>query len=341
MCSTTLALLLSLTATGAVAETMRFADSEQGAPFDKCIKIEDFTSKTLDDEVEVVARDEGGCCPDGYVPGAKHYNKYMGAQVVCGFKEDGNVAVSTSSSNGAKSCTYNGCYVWKQSLSCKDDAKQLLNGCCAKPESCKTNACAFKDGCLSYTYNFQTAFSNKVDYCLNYNKNYKMENTADKADDIKEGKLAVDNVYVYTPCGGGSAGGGGAAASTKKLSCNVGTKTTYSGCGAGLSDTNTFKETDCTSGGDKCMTLQYHAEGGGCTTASAIGYCITSATDCAYYDKTYKDQPTYKGYECTECDSDNCNTKDTKGGGGSDTTSSNAHGAVTSIALVAAIGIVA
>merc|ERR1719217_184261 len=108
MRSTILALVLSLTATTALAdahgEKMKFADSEQGAAFDKCIKIEDFTTKTLDDEVEVVARDEGGCCPDGYVPGAKHYNNYVGAQVICGFKADGSVAPSTGSSNGAKTC---------------------------------------------------------------------------------------------------------------------------------------------------------------------------------------------------------------------------------------------
>lgn len=210
MRSTSLALLLSLTAIGAVAETMKFADSEQGAAFDKCIKIEDFTTKTLDDEVEVVAREEGGCCPDGYAPGAKHYNNYVGAQVICGFKDDGSVALSTGSSNGKKTCTYNGCYVYKQGLPCKDDTKQLLNGCCAKEADCKNNACNFQDECLSYAYNFKTVYGNQVNYCLSYAKKYKMENTADKTDDVKEGKLVVENLYTYTSCAGGAAGGGSA-----------------------------------------------------------------------------------------------------------------------------------
>jgi len=210
MRSTSLALLLSLTAIGAVAETMKFADSEQGAAFDKCIKIEDFTTKTLDDEVEVVARAEGGCCPEGYVPGAKHYNNYVGAQVICGFKDDGSVALSTGSSNGQKTCTYNGCYVMKQGLPCKDDTKQLLNGCCAKT-ACTTNNCNFQENCKSYAYNFNNVHGEKVNYCLSYAKTYKMENTADKPDDIKEGKLVVANLYTYTSCAGGSAGGGSAA----------------------------------------------------------------------------------------------------------------------------------
>jgi len=210
MRSTMIAVLLSLTATTALADAhgskMKFADSEQGAAFDKCIKIEDFNSKTLDDEVEVVAREEGGCCPDGYVPGAKWYTSYKGAQVVCGFKEDGTVKLSTGSSNGAKTCTYNSCYVDKQGLPCKEDTKQLLNGCCGATKGSRT----FQDTCLSYDYTFKTAYNNQVEYCLSYDKDYGTKGwsgTAELTDDQKDGKLVVENLYTYTPCEGGSAGG--------------------------------------------------------------------------------------------------------------------------------------
>jgi len=205
-----LALVLSLTASSALAETMKFADSEQGAAFDKCVKIEDFHTKTLDDEVEVVAREEGGCCPDGYTAGQKYYTSYQGAQIVCGFKEDGTAATSTGSSNGAKTCTFNSCYVQKQGLACKEDTKQLLNGCCGATKGSRT----FKDSCLSYDYTYKTVYKNEVQYCLSYDKDYGSKGwsgTAETTDDQKDGKLVVENLYTYTPCEGGSAGGGGAA----------------------------------------------------------------------------------------------------------------------------------
>merc|ERR1719162_1485581 len=97
---------------------MTLTDLEQGAKFDKCIRIADWSSKRLSDEVDVAERDANGCCPDGFTPGVKHYDNYVGAQVVCGFKADGTVATSTSTSNGVKTCTYNQCYVWKQNLEC-------------------------------------------------------------------------------------------------------------------------------------------------------------------------------------------------------------------------------
>jgi hypothetical protein len=207
---TTLALLLPLMASDVLADghLMKFADSEQGAAFDKCIKIEDFQTKTLDDEVEVVAREEGGCCPDGYTAGAKFYNTYQGAQIVCGFKEDGTVATSTGSSNGVKTCTFNSCYVHKQGLPCKEDTKQLLNGCCGATKGSRT----FQDSCLSYDYTFNSGYGNKVEYCLSYDKNYGTKGnvgTTEKTDDQADGKLVVENINTYAPCEGGSAGGGG------------------------------------------------------------------------------------------------------------------------------------
>jgi len=208
MPSTVLVLLMSVVGRTALAATMKFADSEQGAAFGKCIKIDDFHTKTLADEVEVVDREEGGCCPDGYTPGAKYYPNYQGAQVVCGFKADGSVAISTGSSNGKKTCTYNSCYVQKQDLACKEDTKQLLNGCCGATKSSRT----FKDGCKSYDYTLKTAYSNTYEYCLSYDKDYGTKGwsgTAEATDDQADGKLAVDKLYTYTPCAGGSAGGSG------------------------------------------------------------------------------------------------------------------------------------
>lgn len=231
MHSTTLALLLSLTAAIALAETMKFADSEQGAAFDKCIKIEDFTTKTLDDEVEVVAREEGGCCPDGYTAGAKYYNSYQGAQVVCGFKDDGTVKTSTGSSNGAKTCTFNNCYVMKQGLTCKEDTKQLLNGCCGATKGSRT----FEDACLSYDKSYNTVYKNTVEYCLSYDKDYGSKGwsgTADKTDDQADGKLVVENLYTYTPCAGGSAGGAAASAETSPPSTSGAVRTAT--CLAGI-----------------------------------------------------------------------------------------------------------
>lgn len=336
------ALLMSV-ANKALAETMKFADSEQGAAFDKCIKSEDFMTKTLDDEVEVVARDEGGCCPEGYVPGAKWYNQYQGAQIVCGFKEDGSVAVKTGSSNGAKTCTYNNCYVHKQGLPCKDDTKQLLNGCCGA-EKTKT----FQDSCKHYVKNFNNVYSEKVDYCLSYDKDYGSKGyngKNDKAGFQAEGKLVVENLYTYTPCGGGAAGGdasggdaaggGGGDADGSAASCNVGAAASYSGCGD-IADTSTFVETKCGKN-TKCLSLTYSATGGDCTTSTTAGYCMVAGWNCEYYDKTYKDQAAYSGYECTTCDSDNCNPTEPGSGGGGSSTTSDAQGAVVSTAVLAAI----
>merc|ERR1719389_1659144 len=140
---------------------------DQGAEFTKCIKITDLETKTLDDDIDLVDKETGGCCPDDTVPGVKYYNSYRGAQVVCGFKDDGTVALSTGSSNGAKTCTYNKCYVMKQNLECKDGTKQLLNGCCgAKPQ---TN---FKAQCKFYDKSFNNAYSEKVQFCTTYDKDY-------------------------------------------------------------------------------------------------------------------------------------------------------------------------
>jgi len=194
--------LCLLVASGCAAVTaVKLSSYEQGAEFEKCISNSDFQGKTLEDDITLIDRDANGCCPAGSVPGAKHYNSYVGAQVICGFKSDGTVATSTSTSNGVKTCTYNHCYVYKQDLSCKTGgAKQRLNGCCAAPASCAANACDFETDCKNYAYNIKDVNNENVEYCLTYHKNYKLENTADKTDDQADHKLQVDKLYVYTAC---------------------------------------------------------------------------------------------------------------------------------------------
>jgi len=193
-----------------VAGAVKLIDMKQGEEFTKCIKIEDFKTKTLADEIQLADRElSGGCCPDKTVPGVKFYSSYMSAQVVCGFKDDGSISLTTGSSNGVKTCTYNKCFVQKQNIGCKDGTKQLLNGCCGtKPQ---TN---FKDDCKSYDNSFTSVYGDAVPYCRTYNKVFKMEGTTDKTDDIKDGILVIDNLYTYTPCKGGSSTGGGGSSST-------------------------------------------------------------------------------------------------------------------------------
>jgi hypothetical protein len=187
---------------------MKFGDMEQGAEFTKCISICDFNSKTLSDSVTVTDRMEGGCCPQGFIPGAKYYPQYQGSQVVCGFKTDGSIAVSHGSSGGSKTCTYNKCYVQKQNLACSDGSRQLINGCCGKTKGDRKFE---TPGCLSYDYILNNAFNQQYEYCLAYDKDYGTKGwsgTQESTDDQDGGKLQVGNLYTYTPCAGGSVGGG-------------------------------------------------------------------------------------------------------------------------------------
>lgn len=183
----------------------------QGAAFDKCIHLDDWNSKTLADDITLHDRDTTThCCPVDSLPGVQMYNKYVGAQIVCGFQDDGTVSFSTSTSNGEHTCTYNHCFVWKSNLECEGGGKQMLNGCCAASADCATNACGFKTDCKNYNYkNAKNVWNNVTEYCTTYHKNYKMEYTSDKADDISDGKLQIDKVYVFTPCAGGVVDDGG------------------------------------------------------------------------------------------------------------------------------------
>jgi len=149
-----------------IVGSVKIVDMDQGAEFTKCISNTDLETKTLEDDITLIDR-VGDCCPAGSVPGVKFFSQYSGAQIVCGMKDDGTVAVSTGSSNGAKTCTYNKCYVMKQHIPCKDGTKQRLNGCCGgKPQ---TN---FDGQCKFYDKSFKNAHSETVNYCTTYDKDY-------------------------------------------------------------------------------------------------------------------------------------------------------------------------
>jgi len=235
-------LTIGLLIVGTTAETLKVGDLAQGSEFTKCIKITDFNSKSLTDDVEVTDKVDG-CCPEGYIPGIKHYNNYWGAMVICGFKDDGSVAMSSSKSNDVKTCTYNKCYVVKMDITCKDDSKMTLDGCCPKDQ--------WDADCKMYTKS-QSFFSEKVEYCLSYAKKYKMEGTSDKTDDVVDGVLSTTNLYTYTECagafGGATEGGateGGAAAPAPAATAAEGTSATAAAEGSGEGPMVGGKELTC------------------------------------------------------------------------------------------------
>jgi len=202
----------------ASAGTVRFDSFTQGQEFTECVHSTHFTTKTLADDVTTIARDANGCCPKNYTAGVQMYTKYAGAQIVCGFKTDGSVAMTSATSNSVKTCTPNKCYVWKQNLPCADGSKQFLNGCCAATTASKDNS--FPALCLNYYYKTKGKDNVAGDinrYCLTYHKNYGTAGdagTVDKTDDQKDGKLDTAKVYTYAACVGGiAAGSGGSAAS--------------------------------------------------------------------------------------------------------------------------------
>lgn len=195
-------LVLALPLRGALASTMKLADLEQGSEITKCIKITDFNTKTMTEDVEVADRLANGCCPTDYTYGTKAYsgssNSYGRGMVICGYKDDGTVGSISTGSN----CNIGKCYLVKQDVTCKDNSKMTINGCCPDnqwPDSCK------KSGSGS---------SNSFKYCTSYQKvgsSWQVTGTTDKTDDIKDGKLQVDKKRSYGWCG---VGGGGSGSST-------------------------------------------------------------------------------------------------------------------------------
>lgn len=192
------------TAPPVVTTSMTLFDLEQGSAFNKCIKIGDFETKTLKDKIQVREKESGGCCPNGYTPGAKYYAKYQGAQVVCGFKADGTIAISTGSALSAKTCSYNQCYIHKQHLPCSGTTRQFLNGCCGAAKGARN----FEANCKHYDYSLTTAYGNKYSYCLTYDDDYAakgMLGSVETSDDqvfVGTSKLNLGSLYTYAPCDG-------------------------------------------------------------------------------------------------------------------------------------------
>lgn len=214
MRSTTLALLVSVTASTALAETLKIGDLAQGSEFTKCIKQTDYESKGLADDVEVVDRVDG-CCPEGFTPGTKHTSTYYGTMVVCGFQDDGSIKMSTGSSNGVKTCTYNKCFVIKSDITCADadNKKMTLNGCCggadASNKAMWPGDTAKGNKCANYV---SSSSSNGVSttYCTHYNSKYEKLGTSKKDDDlvVADGKtsLNLETLHMFTPCAGALGG---------------------------------------------------------------------------------------------------------------------------------------
>jgi len=203
-----LSLIVASTATvfSAQGATLDISTLASGTQFTKCIKTTDYETKKITEAVEVADYDSNGCCPDGFIPGVKTYNKYHGAQVICGFQDDGVVKFSTKTTGGVTTCTYNKCYVNNlNGHTCKDGSKMTINGCCPKGQ--------WQADCKMYSKS-QTSNKKKVNYCLSYAKSYKMEGTSDTKDDIADSKLSLSNLYLYTPCTGVTSTGGGSVVSS-------------------------------------------------------------------------------------------------------------------------------
>lgn len=192
-------LLLSLV--GAV----KLTDTEFGAEFTKCIKIEDWNTKGPAEDINVTDRHSVSmCCPDGYTYGSSSASgiEYGKGMVVCGFNADGtHKGVSTGTT-----CDYGICFALHHDFTCSDDAKMTINGCCADnqwPDSC------VKSGSSS---------SNSITTCTSYNKvGSSWESLGSTTDEspMADGKLVWGSsvggtgVYNYGLCGGGGGGGGG------------------------------------------------------------------------------------------------------------------------------------
>lgn len=205
-----LVMVMSVKHTGATIIADTYA---QGEAFTMCIDITDYQTMTLNDDITLVARESGGCCPAGTTAGHRMVSRYLGGQIVCGFESDGTYAMTSSSSNGATTCVLNSCYVFKQNVECTTGT-QLLNGCCG-PSGART----FGDDCVGGESTFNSAYDSGIEYCTTYhtewgNEGYEDRGTSQAGDDQADGSLVVDNVYTYAACSGDAATGAGSTSST-------------------------------------------------------------------------------------------------------------------------------
>jgi hypothetical protein len=152
-------------ATIGLAHSTKLTSYDQGAEFQKCIKITDFETKTLADDITLTSRDANGCCAAGEVPGAFLFSDYQGAQVVCGT----GTGDKSYAANANGRCAYGTCYVYKQHLPCEDGTKQRINGCCGAHGVANMN---FPSSCLGYEKKFTNTASEEVEYCTTYHKQY-------------------------------------------------------------------------------------------------------------------------------------------------------------------------
>jgi len=277
---------------GASAE--KLSAMEQGQEFTKCVKIVDYQTKTLDDDITLVDRESNGCCPKDSVPGTKFTSNYQSPQIVCGFKADGSVSVSTSTGSNKK-CTYNKCYVHKQNIPCADGTRQLLNGCCAATKKSNTG---FATTCKNYFKSSTTVNKDKVNYCTTYHKDYSKRGwagTKDKTDDQKDGKLIVDKVYTYSPCEGSI----GSSGSSAGVSNGVSGSSTYALVGDGACHDSAGSPGSFTK--TKTSSKPHTNCQAACTAdATCTGY-DSRAAGCLYYKiviaKSNKVLPTYQCYK--------------------------------------------
>lgn len=205
--------IVSLVAGFVIASAVKLIDLEEGSLFTQCIKIQDFENKSIEEDIELLPRDEMGCCPSGSVPGVKHTNMYVGPQVVCGLRTDGSISITFNDSKvffrnaWMKTCVYNDCFVMKQNLDCADGNKQLINGCCAAKASCGGNKCGFKEDCKNNNQNMSNAYSERVNYCTTYHRRNDSEGTSSSSDDVDTSgpvkRLVTNKLYVHARCDGG------------------------------------------------------------------------------------------------------------------------------------------
>lgn len=182
-------------ASNSTVSTITLDSYDDGALFDKCIKITDWVSATLSSEINVTDRDSNGCCACDEVPGQYHNTNYYGAQVICGFEDDGSRSFSTGVSNSAYTCNYNNCYVHKQDLDCAGGSKQLLNGCCSN-SSCANDNCNFEADCKNYYTSMFNAQGFSTAYCRTYHRNW-ADNSGNQGVDDYDGTTAItDDITV-------------------------------------------------------------------------------------------------------------------------------------------------
>jgi hypothetical protein len=196
----------------AIISATKLSSYEHGAEFDKCIQIRDWTKKTIYDDITLVDRESGGCCPKGTYPGAPYRgDNLMGPAVICGFKgedsieyktgpgKDGNGVDLWASPGTMNNCSFNRCFVNKRNIQCEIGALSFMSGCCEEP-ACYRNHCGFKQGCSVTVTSPIGAYRESGIYNCHPRKQTHMTGTPDRSDDWKDGKLVFDKFRKWESC---------------------------------------------------------------------------------------------------------------------------------------------